>query len=375
MTRSEATQPGLLKTVLHSRNRRFIVVLMLFSGILAKSIGAPVMSDGIQIPPLVSQRISSAASALVASTEGDSRMKLHHLDVPGSAASNALFRWSFLPGKRPGLRHDEMTFDQRIHAQKLVRSTLSETGQLKWNAIVALEDVLRKLSRVGGGDDPSRTPGQYTFAILGDPSGSEPWGWRVEGHHVSLRFLLQGDRWLSSTPAFLGASPTIPSVGPNIGLEVLDDEEDLALQLARSLRAEQLEIGLRSEGIPRDIIHGPGKGVVIEPIGIRRDQLTPAQQLVLERLIDVHLGLLSSPLEQAEKRRIENAGLDSIRFCWWGPLEKNQKHSYRIHGPTTMIELVRVAGNPGHVHIVRRDPARDLDQSPLHQHLVEAHGK
>jgi len=375
MTCSEAIDPGLLKRVQHSRKLKFIVALMLFSGILVKSIGAPVRSDGIQIPQQIAQRISRAASVLLANTEGSSLKKLHHSDTPGITASNALFRWSFLPGKRPGLRQDEMTLDQRIHAQRLVRSTLSETGQLKWNAIVALEDVLRELSRVGGGDDPSRTPGQYTFAILGDPSGTEPWGWRVEGHHVSLRFLLQGDRLLSSTPAFLGASPTISSVGPNIGLEVLDDEEDLALQLARSLRAEQLEIGIRSEGVPRDILHGPAKGVTVEPIGIRRDQLTPDQQRLLERLIDVHLGLLCSPLEQAEKRRIENAGLDSIRFCWWGPLEKNKKHSYRIHGPTTMIELVRVAGNPGHVHIVRRDPARDLDQSPLHQHLVEAHGK
>ena len=387
MRHSEALELDRLGGNKHTPARRLILALLLFSGILVKSIGAPVSSDGIQIPPAISVQISRAASALLAATEGISLQKLHRSDVGGTDGSKALFRWSFLPGKRPGLRLDEMTFDQRIQAQKLVRSTLSETGFLKWNAIVALEVVLRDMSKKNrsGKADPSRNAGQYTFCIVGDPASSDRWGWRVEGHHISLRFLLHGNRWLSSTPAFLGAAPTVSPMGPNSGIEVLGPEETIAMELAMSLHGDQKERALRSEGVPRDILHGPDRGVTLKPEGIRRDQLEPAQRDLLDRLIDTHLGLLRSPIMKAERARLDLTDPDSIRFCWWGSIDQLHRHSYRIHGPTILIELVRISGDPnpgnaqetynspGHVHIVRRDPARDLDVSPLREHLEKAH--
>ncbi|HIO66124.1 MAG TPA: DUF3500 domain-containing protein [Planctomycetes bacterium] len=370
-----------------SRSILVIISLLIFTPILARSFPTIDEEPGVAIDPATIESISGAAIQLIEATTGSSREQLHVSSLPGTKESGALFEWNFLPGKRTGLRLDEMNYLQRIRAQQLVRSTLSETGFLKWNAIVALEIVLRDMSKMknrNGKADPSRNAGQYTFCIVGDPAGSAPWGWRVEGHHISLRFLLQGNRLLSSTPAFLGAAPTVSPVGPNIGMEVLGPEETIAMELAMSLHGKQKQTALRSEGVPRDILHGPDRGVSVKPEGIRRDQLEPAQRELLDRLIDTHLGLMCSPMLKAERARIDLTDPDSIRFCWWGSIDKLQRHSYRIHGPTVLIELVRITGDPvpgndqeinvsGHVHIVRRDPSRDLDVSPLREHLEKAH--
>lgn len=370
-----------------SRSILLFISFLIFTPILARSFPTIDEDRGIAIDPSTMESISGAAMQLIEATTGSSREQLHVNTSPGANGSGALFKWSFLPGKRTGLRHDEMNYLQRFRSQQLVRSTLSDTGFLKWNAIVALEIVLRDMSKLKnrqGKADPSRNAGQYSFCIVGDPAGSDPWGWRVEGHHISLRFLLQGNRLLSSTPAFLGAAPTVPPMGPNIGMEVLGPEETIAMELAMSLHGDQKEMALRSEGVPRDILHGPDRGVSVKPEGIRRDQLEPAQRELLDRLIDTHLGLMRSPMLKAERTRIDLADPDSIRFCWWGSIDKLHRHSYRIHGPTMLIELVRITGDPvagndqetnvsGHVHIVRRDPSRDLDVSPLREHLEKAH--
>ncbi|MGE4618633.1 MAG: DUF3500 domain-containing protein [Planctomycetota bacterium] len=355
---------------------RLVLILCLFMPILVSSFpGSPTMKTGVQIPAEVASGIAHSANSLLNLLGEKSKQKIHQPALPGASGSEALSRWTYFPGERPGLRLDEMTAQERVLAQKLVRSSLSDTGHLKWNAIIALEDVLRSMSRAAGGDDPSRNPGQYTFAIFGDPMGESPWGWRVEGHHISLKFLLDGDTILSSTPAFLGAAPTVPMMGPNTGTEILDEEEDLALALARSLAPAQREIAIQQGQLPRDVVTGPGNPGAPENVGIRRDQLDPSQKILLDTLIVTHLGLMKSAIATAEKARIFNANQDEIRFAWWGLLDKGLRHSYRIHGPTFVVELVKVAADPGHVHIVRRDPQRDLDGSPLLDHLRQAHGK
>ena len=356
----------------------FLSVFLLVPILVGSFPGFPGSEKGVLIPQQVARDISQCARSLLDALGKDQLEKIHFVATPGSKGTEALSTWTYFPGERPGLKLNEMTAQERVLAQRLVRSGLSDTGQLKWNAIVALEDVLRMMSAASnrsGKPDPSRDPGLYTFAIFGEPGANAPWGWRVEGHHISIKFLLDGNQVLSSTPAFLGAAPTVPLMGPNTGTELLDEEEDLALTLMRAFTAEQKEIAIQKSGLPRDVVTGPGHPGAPDALGIRLDQLDPSQKILLDALIDSHLAILNSSIEQAEKSRITDASLDEIRFAWWGPLDKEMRHAYRIQGPTFVVELVRTAGDPGHVHIVRRDPDRDLDDSPLLQHLQQAHGE
>ncbi len=50
-------------------------------------------------------------------------------------------------------------------------------------------------------------PGRYFVSFFGLPGAAAPWGWRFEGHHVSLHFTLAGETLLGLTPNFLGSNP------------------------------------------------------------------------------------------------------------------------------------------------------------------------
>ncbi|MEC9475682.1 MAG: DUF3500 domain-containing protein [Planctomycetota bacterium] len=372
-----------MKSTAFPRRHRLLTNLFLstflFVPILISSLpGITGSEKGVQIPQQVANRISDCALALLEALDEEQRGKIHFVATPGSPGSEALSSWTYFPGDRPGLKLNEMKPEERVLAQRLVRSALSDIGQLKWNAIVAVEHVLQMMSAQAnrsGKPDPNRDPGLYTFAIFGNPSTDSPWGWRVEGHHISIKFLFDGDQLLSSTPAFLGTAPTVLLMGPNTGTEILDEEEELALTLMRGLTAAQKKIAIQDDEIPRDVITGPGHPDAPDTTGIARDQLDPSQKILLEALLDSHLGILNSSMEAAEKSRIAGAKLDKIHFAWWGPIEKEKRHSYRIQGPTFVVELVRTTGDPGHIHIVRRDPSRDLDGAPMLQHLRQAHGE
>ena len=69
--------------------------------------------------------------------------------------------------------------------------------------IIELELVLREIETFGLMRDPER----YHLTIYGKPDAKAAWGWRFEGHHLSLNLTLAGDRLAADTPSFLGANP------------------------------------------------------------------------------------------------------------------------------------------------------------------------
>ncbi len=87
----------------------------------------------------------------------------------------------------------------------LLHTALSDTGFKKTTAIIKLEGILRDIE--GSGSD-YRDPGKYFFSIFGNPTDSI-WGWRIEGHHLSLNFSSLNNELVSGKPGFLGANPAI----------------------------------------------------------------------------------------------------------------------------------------------------------------------
>src|SRR5437763_1808214 len=105
----------------------------------------------------------------------------------------------------------------------------------------------------GGGQGPVRDPELYYFTCFGRPSTRETWGWRVEGHHLSLNFTVVRGRLIASTPQFLGANPAEVKEGPRKGLRTLPAEEDLARELLNALDSAGRAAALIAAGAPRDI--------------------------------------------------------------------------------------------------------------------------
>ena len=149
----------------------------------------------------------------------------------------------------------DMTEEQRGLAYALMATGLTEDSNRQAQLIIEHEDVLGPLEQEAGRVTFLRDTLWYAWTIFGDPAGdAEPWGWRVEGHHVSLHYSIWGDRVLSVTPFFFGANPAEVRKGPKEGLRILGASQDIALELMESLDAGQKSKAIIYDEAPADII-------------------------------------------------------------------------------------------------------------------------
>jgi hypothetical protein len=261
---------------------------------------------------------------------------------------------------------------QRAAAEKLLAAALSDSGLEKVQAVFALEIALRELETFGF----SRDPANYAFAIYGSP-GPAPWGWRIEGHHLSLHFTLAGDRVLATLPQFVGANPTevpedIPG-GPRKGARAMAEEEDRAFELLDSLTPSQRKAALFSDRSYGNIVTDTAEKVdPLKPVGIAFADLDRAQQAQLLRIVDAFAGLVEAPLAGQRLARVRAGGLDSIRFGWAGATERGRAWYYRIQGSTFLIELDNRGGS--HIHSVWRDFDGDWGRDVLREHYRQTAG-
>lgn len=273
--------------------------------------------------------------------------------------------WHYTPRTRRGLPLGEIDGPSLEAALALLRAGLSERGFGKAETIRALEDVL-----VAAGESPRfRDKGRYHLTIFGDPAPAGTWGWRYEGHHVSLHWTIVEGRMVSTTPQFLGANPATVRSGPAQGTRALAGEEDLARQLLASLTAAQRGEAVLAGSAPADILTANARraGRLAER-GIPYARLAPAQQGRLWALIEEHAVAQRPELAAERLRRVREAGLDGVRFAWLGSERPGEGHYYRIQGPTFLVEYDNTQDGANHVHTVWREFDGDFGRDLLAEH-------
>lgn len=276
--------------------------------------------------------------------------------------------WSYFPGGRQGARFRDMTADQRRATKDLMRSTLSSPGVQKAQAIMALEAVL---AEVEGSSLSYRDPEKYYVTVFGDP-GVYPWGWRFEGHHLSINVTVAAAGDVSVTPTFLGTNPARIPIGSDRGTRIQSDEYFLALELARSLDAAQVEKALLDDRSLGNVITGPGRGDALQtPEGLPVPGLTAEQQGLLTRLILAYVGIARDEIGRPYMELVRE-GWEATRFAWAGPMAEGDAFYYRIHGPRILIEFDNSQGGGNHIHSLWRDPANDFGRDDLHRHYRDA---
>ncbi|MRG46467.1 DUF3500 domain-containing protein [Chitinophaga sp. SYP-B3965] len=283
------------------------------------------------------------------------------------------FNWHFVPRERKGLPLRAMSVAQRGKAYDLLKLCMSADGYKKASSIVEMELVLRALEGRGD-DDDYRNPGKYYFTVFGDPGAGKPWGWRMEGHHLSLNFSAADKTLISGTPGFMGANPAIVPDGPKKGLQILKEESVLGFQLLNGLDAEQLKVALVAETAPADIITGNKRTAWLQdPPGLSYSKLKPAQQQLLKKLLAVYIDRYTKLMADILWKEIETAGWDQLHFAWAGGKEWGIGHYYRIQGPTFIIEYDNTQNKANHVHTSFRDLKNDFGEDMLKQHYDKAH--
>ena len=280
--------------------------------------------------------------------------------------------WHFIPKfARKGLPLREMTPAQEKLALDLLAAAVSQPGFAKASGIMALDEILR--IHEGAGARNIRDPKRYFFTIFGTPAATGPWALSVEGHHLSLNFVLRDGRLVDSTPQFLGANPAevrgdLPGL-PAKGTRILGDEEQLGFDLLGALDAGQRAKAIIAAECPKDI-RGAGEPqpAAEPPVGIAARDLSAPQRAILRRLIDTYCAAMVDDVADERRALIAAApgGDDAIHFAWAGATAPGSGHYYRVEGPTFVIELVNIQpdaeGNPAnHIHCVWRDRTGDFD--------------
>src|SRR5438132_7707709 len=280
-------------------------------------------------------RMTVAAEKFVGTLEKEKRAKAT-FDFDDKERTN----WFFTPQQdqaknptRKGLPLVEMTDAQKKAALALVAAGTSAAGKSKATTIMSLEALLRELEK---GGRLVRNPEWYFFTVFGTPSKTGKWGWRVEGHHLSLNFTVDGGKVVSATPAFFGANPATVLQGPRKGTRTLPEADDLAKELFRTLDEDQKKIAYQQKAFPE--VEGqtpaPHPG---EPKGLPAAKMTEMQRGLLLRLLQAYASRMPADVAEADMSEVHKAGLDQIRFAYSGGIEFGKPHRHRLQGPTFLI--------------------------------------
>jgi Protein of unknown function (DUF3500) len=271
-----------------------------------------------------------------------------------------------------GLRLDENGETVRNAVMAVVRASLSRKGYDIATGVMRLNRFLGDL--VGG----PAVLGEwtFTFCLFGNPSESEPWGWQLFGHHLSLNCFVIG-RQMVLTPCFLGAEPNHADTGPFAGTRLFEDEERAGLALMRSLSESQQRQAIVSHSMMggdlppgrrhfADNLHLGGAfqdNRIVPYEGLPASTLSAQQRrdfidLVAAYVAPLPPGPLAARLAEVERH------LGDTHFCWIGGFEETSPFYYRIQSPVIFIEFDHHAGvfltnaEPAkfHVHTIVRTP-------------------
>jgi hypothetical protein len=329
------------------------------------ALGLTVVAAGVAY---VGERDESGAAAMTAAAQKflDSLSDEQKAKATFAFDSEERFNWQFMRDRAENSRYkglplEEMTAQQRKTALDLLKAGTSSTGNDQATTIMSLESLFPELAKKGGA---VRNPHWYFFTVFGKPAATGKWGWRVQGHHLSLNFTLQDGKVIAVTPVFFGAEPVEVKRGPRKGLRLFAEADDLGKQLFAALDDKQRKSALQDKAFPR-IEARSKKATAGEPVGLAAARMTKQQQELLLRLLHAYTDRLPADVGKAQFAEIKDAGIDKIHFAFTGSVEPGQKHAYRLQGPTFRIDFSNEQNDSdsnaaNHVHSVWRNLKGDF---------------
>ncbi len=284
----------------------------------------------------------------------------------------ALFAWNGTTWKnwnyfgfpsliKPGLRLEQMSDGEKVAAWDLLALILSPVGLEKARNVMTLQAVLAQR----GDRSARRSSERFSLAFFAQPSVTGAWGFRLEGHHLSLSIAVHDNLIVSVTPSSFSANPNRVARGPHRGLVTLQAEEDLARRLAKDLDHTQLNTAQQSANAMRNILSMAGRERRhTNKQGLPAADLKPGQRDLIWQLVEAYaVDHLTPELAAAQRRRIRSGDQSAVHFAWYGPNDPNQAFGYRIIGDSLVIELGSVDPRARHLHTIYHDVDNVLGSS------------
>jgi hypothetical protein len=323
--------------------------------------------------------------------------------------------WYYTPTDHGGLPLNAQRPAQQQLSMRLVAAGLSREAYNTVAAVMGIENILDRVEdwQRDWRRERGRDPGLYWLRIFGEP-GSDRWGWRFGGHHVSLNYVIVGGRLVSATPCFIGADPARSPLLGGGELAPLRALEEVARSLVRSLTDEQLRHALLHPAAPSDIISGnrarlspPAEMIHMNDVALWGSLLDDPRMREIAEVIDttveagsgyragdhekiairgVPSGLATVDMTDAQRAALHAlvvayesrvpdgiltrtpASLDGVHFGWAGPLAPGEPHYYRVHGPDLLVEYDNTQRKANHAHSVWRRPDSDFGFDVLAAH-------
>jgi hypothetical protein len=110
----------------------------------------------------------------------------------------------------------------------------------------------------------------------------------------------------------------------------------------------------------------------LTPPGLAASDMNAKQRELLMQLIDVYASQMTPDVAAERLTAIRKAGIEKITFAWAGSIEPNERHYYRVQGPTFLIEFDNTQNNANHIHTVWRDFDGDFGRDLLREHYRNA---
>ncbi|KAH9824608.1 Protein of unknown function (DUF3500) [Teratosphaeria destructans] len=244
---------------------------------------------------------------------------------------------------RFGIRLDETSDEVQSRVLKLLDSAMSPEGYQKAMLATKTNAFLGRLYKAPG----VLNDFSYNFAMFGQPSTTDPWGWMLFGHHLCLNFFVYGNH-IEITPTFSGAEPNEIDEGPLLGTKLYTPEQNLGLRFM-----QQLPSDLQVQALVNQDINSPEKGSmtwavaaafqdnrIIPYQGTRlASAVSPATRELLLEIVEQFV--LYLPQQARRRKRAEVAKhFDDTYFAWVGDFDgDNAKFYYRIHSPVILCEF------------------------------------
>ena len=322
----------------------------------------------IATPAAAQSALSDAASHFLATLSAD-----EHAQANWPFADRERLDIHYAPVDLDGLRHGGLEEGKHQAGEDLLALTLSARGLEKVRAIRLLERDVQALEAGQSRPEGFRDPGRYLWAFFGTPTADAPWGYRYEGHHLSLNITAVPDGPAASLPLFLGAQPRdVPAGLPSAGVAALGTEEALARELYASLDEDQRALATLPFKAGRGHMVGQVPTLTSPtPVGLPFPRMTPPQQRRLIALLHEFATFWNAAIAQQRLAEID-AVRATLHFAFVARDDPPFSFYTRIQGQGVLLEIDNTAGGD-HVHAVWHRPGDDFGRSLLAAHLHRHH--
>ena len=174
----------------------------------------------------------------------------------------------------------------------------------------------------------NRDPELYFFTVFGTPSAKGPWGWRVNGHHLSVHFMVADGSKVASSPTFFGTNPAEVREGPKKGLRIQAAEQDAGRALVNALDESQRKTAIIGDIAPNDIVTTTDReeSIRCRRSGVMAAAMTGAQNDLLDEVDRrLHVADERRTWPPNASRKSRRAGIEKIGFAWAGPIDARSR--------------------------------------------------